>query len=688
MGGSADNDLTLGPEEPAILVGTQDLLVSRALNRGYARSPFRWPIDFALLNNDTQWVFDEVQLLGDALATSTQLAGFRNRFGSFGEVPCVWMSATFDTDWLRTVDFQEPVRAFALGDEDTKDEIVRTRLSASKRIACAPQECRLPAGCAKFVREQHAEGSLTLVIANTVPRAREIWSELQDLKPILLHSRFRAADRNRQIERLRGIRSGIIVSTQVIEAGIDIDADLMITDLAPWSSLVQRFGRVNRYGQKADARIFWVDRPLRAKRKSWADAPELKAKELEEVSAPYEVEAVMRSEELLKSLTSASPNDLPHVQSSPPYEFVLRKADLLDLFDTTPDLTGNFIDVSRFVRSGKELDVYIAWREWDLKGEPASRRLTDAELCPVSIGKELEDLIKKHKGWTWVAARSGGWEEVDSKQVFPGMRILLHSKAGGYDTESGWQPESKAAVVEIFGEEARESEEESHDEDQRSAGVKQTIAEHTAEVAGALGKILDGLNGIDIAPYREDLETATWKHDWGKAHPVFQQTLHKLESEPKEAPAELLAKQTPGLSAGRHKRKFFRHELASALAMLQVGDSDLAAYVAAAHHGKVRVNIRSMPGEAQDNKTAVRVARGVREDDFLFEIDMENGWRAARQQLTLAPTELGLSEDGDVTWSERVLTLLEREGPFRLAYLEMLVRAADERASANASEVK
>ena len=64
MGGSEDNEAKLRPDEPAILVGTQDILLSRALNRGYARNPFRWPIDFALLNNDCFWVMDEVQLLG------------------------------------------------------------------------------------------------------------------------------------------------------------------------------------------------------------------------------------------------------------------------------------------------------------------------------------------------------------------------------------------------------------------------------------------------------------------------------------------------------------------------------------------------------------------------------------------------------------------------------------------------
>ena len=65
------------PERPAILIGTQDMLLSRALMRGYASSRAIWPMEFALLHEDTQWVFDEVQLMGAGRATSAQLEAFR-----------------------------------------------------------------------------------------------------------------------------------------------------------------------------------------------------------------------------------------------------------------------------------------------------------------------------------------------------------------------------------------------------------------------------------------------------------------------------------------------------------------------------------------------------------------------------------------------------------------------------------
>ncbi len=48
----------LHPEKPAILIGTQDLLLSRALNRGYGMTRYCWPMHFGLLNTDCLLVLD------------------------------------------------------------------------------------------------------------------------------------------------------------------------------------------------------------------------------------------------------------------------------------------------------------------------------------------------------------------------------------------------------------------------------------------------------------------------------------------------------------------------------------------------------------------------------------------------------------------------------------------------------
>jgi CRISPR-associated endonuclease/helicase Cas3 len=115
-------DWIMHPEASAILVGTQDLLVSAALMRGYAVSRYRWPVDFALLHNDAFWVFDEVQLTGATLATSAQIEAFRRlcEFKTAKKSRTLWMSATLDPAWLRTVDFApaDTYRANDLSEED------------------------------------------------------------------------------------------------------------------------------------------------------------------------------------------------------------------------------------------------------------------------------------------------------------------------------------------------------------------------------------------------------------------------------------------------------------------------------------------------------------------------------------------------------------------------------------------
>lgn len=673
MGASEDLDTKLGPDEPAILVGTQDILISRALNRGYARVASRWPIDFALLNNDATWVYDEVQLLGDALAASTQLDGLRDRFKTFGNVPSVWMSATLDLSWLNTPDFHRIPSIVRLEEDDLQVQQIRDRIHARKRLLQA-EDCGTPARTAEFVRQRHRPGTLTLVIANTVGRAQEIWDELSKLKvedPLLIHSRFRPGEREERAGALLNDQDsfkGIVVATQVVEAGLDIDADLMITDVAPWASLVQRFGRVNRRGRDIDAHIYWVANPLRSKGKP---------KSQDDLYWPYERVEVEKALALLEETNSAAPASLPQIPQPPPYKFVLRRSDLCDLFDTTPDLAGNHIDVSRFVRSGEETNVFVAWRKWE-GDTPGPARLSDRELCPVARGEELKALIKKHGAWFWDFTGNGKWVPFTTdERLYPGMRILFHSATGGYTAQRGWSPHSAAPVKSV---DPAVGEEDSADRDNRSFGVLQSLEEHTNEVVDELRALLKHLPAEWDVP-REELELAARFHDWGKAHPIFQETLQDSDT-----PSEtcLLAKQRRGAGRRRHRLPWFRHELASALAMLQEGMSDLAVYVVAAHHGKVRLNIRSMPGEKPlDCKL---IARGISDGDRLFPASLGGDTAKAALALSLERAHMGAADNGSRAWSDRVLDLLAAHGPFRLAYLEMLLRISDERASEKAEK--
>ncbi|WP_028841626.1 CRISPR-associated helicase Cas3' [Thermodesulfobacterium hveragerdense] len=119
----------------------------------------------------------------------------------------------------------------------------------------------------------------TLIVLNQVKRAQKVYEkirsrlELSDEQIVLLHSRFTKVDRiehegkafsliphkeNGEIIIPEG--TGIVVSTQVLEAGIDFSAELLLTELAPADSLVQRAGRCARYeGQSGEMIVFQVD---------------------------------------------------------------------------------------------------------------------------------------------------------------------------------------------------------------------------------------------------------------------------------------------------------------------------------------------------------------------------------------------------------------------------------------------
>jgi CRISPR-associated endonuclease/helicase Cas3 len=198
---------------------------------------------------------------------------------------------------------------------------------------------------------------------------------------------------------------------------------------------------------------------------------------------------------------------------------------------------------------------------------------------------------------------------------------------------------------------------------------------HVRDEARLLCKALQ----VEAAEAEAVVTAALW-HDLGKAHEVFKA---RCGLAPDAEPP--LAK-TPDYDWRRkdaRNRRYFRHELASALAWLQHGPQseihDLIAYLIAAHHGKVRMGLRALPDERGPNDGERRFARGVWDGDHLPAFSV-NGLSIPDTSLALDVMELGGGATGR-SWATRTLELLERYGPFRLAFLEALVRIADWRAS-------
>lgn len=762
MGGVEVGDWHLYPEHCAVLIGTQDMLISRAMNRGYAAPRARWPMEFGLLNQDCLWVMDEVQLMDVGLATSAQLQAFREDDADNGRAlrPCRtwWMSATLQHGWLqKSPDTQEMAASLS-----------QTAIPATKRAGHLWDDVRKPCRLepvkevktlAKLITAQHIEtgrgaNGPTLVVVNTVDRAVQVFEALQENKDLkgsdlrLVHSRFRPHERASWREEFLNRDAcspntdRIVVATQVVEAGVDLSAALLVTELAPWASLVQRFGRSARWG--GVARVIVAD---------FAD---------DKKCAPYTKEELQAAREALGYLTDvaplhleafeeAHPDLLPRLYPYAPTHLLLRH-ELDELFDTTPDLSGADIDISRFIRSGGERDLHVFWMDLPEKTEPSLdiKPARDA-LCAVPFLKAREWLCGDNKAsrlkkgmrawvWDW---QDGEWRTAERRDLYPGQTVLVDARCGGYDPTRGWFPDSGPVAPVCTSVAAAPDERADAAQDDETLSVAErykTIATHGRET----GQVAHTIANAVVAAHADLFDLAGRWHDTGKVHLCFAGSIVSAERPPRadlaKAPdaAWLRGKKLYPMPDGT-RRPGFRHELASVLALFgvlqrhnpdhpallgpwrelldkaglssplpQAGgaqrgergptsleneilalDADrfnLLAYLICAHHGKLRLAWHASKGDQNAQDSALRI-RGVREDDILPPLTLAAANGALHElpatALDLAPAASGISPRTGAAWTDRVLGMLAQFGPFTLAWLEALLRAADLRASRN-----
>lgn len=116
-----------------------------------------------------------------------------------------------------------------------------------------------PIGLNELTKEVELTGDVrTLFIFNTINAARDFYNQIKEL-PIsktYLTTHIVPVERLRRIKEIKSGKYRIVVSTQIVEAGVDIDFNQVIRDIAPFDSIIQSAGRCNRNSKYQKGIVF------------------------------------------------------------------------------------------------------------------------------------------------------------------------------------------------------------------------------------------------------------------------------------------------------------------------------------------------------------------------------------------------------------------------------------------------
>lgn len=725
-GGMADDgEWRVDPARPAVVVGTVDMIGSRVLFSGYGDGRSRRPMHAGLLGHDSIVMLDEAHL-------SPAMDAFLR------DVERIQGHPKFRTMTLSATGAKASA-VFSLSAKDEENPEVRRRLHAVKTPHFHPVEkpadridriCELAAA--------HRSGSVA-VFVGTVADAGKIADKLTKKlgadgaeRIALLTGTLRGKERaglakgavwrrfRPDRDRDTGAPAVYLVMTSAGEVGVDLDADHAVMDLATLDSMIQRVGRVNRSGRvKAEVSVVYL------KKEAEKPGGQSYGQRLDAARA--------ETLEVLRRLPGLSPATLKDIDksalercSAPSPRPARLHAEVVEAFAaTSAALSLPPVDVYlRGVDEPEQPESFLLWRREvddlaplgdEVAGEAlAFFRPSPAEVARVPVS-EARNVIKAavrrwrgDDGLPLIVIEPGGdvlTKAVKSEAEIPPLRyatVVLPTTAGGLEPSGLPSSTAKGEVSDVGddddrcryrepapGGEEREDGEEAEDEgaaprpdwlekavelriplhDEGEDGAEerflvyalrrpdptlqagegettwlgastQTVDEHCALVGDAARRIGAALSLTDAETAA--LESAGCWHDRGKARHVWQRAAG--------APAggQPLAKSTKGRlrswMLGGYRHEFGSLVEAEREIPVDAPNRDLVLHLIAAHHGWARP-----------------------------------GFPHPRQWDPGVPDEL--NRKLAVEAANRFARLQAEYGPWRLAWLEALLKAADAHAS-------
>lgn len=256
-----DKDWTTDPSVPCIISSTVDHAGSRLLFRGYGVGTKSRVVHAGLLGSDCLWLLDETHISKPFTATLRAVERFKGQpWLDDGHLSRPWSVVE-----MTATPGKKTKNELGLSDEDYQNASILRKINASKPCRLEKSNAKdsddyekLAEDLKKHTLEMKDSGIKTIaVVANRVKTAKIVYQKLldADYEVHLVIGRMRPLDRDIVWNNLRHLktcaentRDAIVVTTQCLEVGADLDFEGMVTEASSLDSLIQRFGRLNRSG--------------------------------------------------------------------------------------------------------------------------------------------------------------------------------------------------------------------------------------------------------------------------------------------------------------------------------------------------------------------------------------------------------------------------------------------------------
>ena len=272
--------------QPMIVTSTVDQVGSRLLFRGYGVSNSSRPMQAAVIAHDSLLILDEAHISKPFAQTLQYVRRYQQTPWANASIPLPMRIVEMTATPQNTDENPLEISNAELSDTTTHiGNIVSTPKRTKLEVAEKIKGKKAPDQLGKHLAEtacgyvlgsgtDQSTGTHKVVglMANTVATAKAAYQQLRTNKNVdpsnvhLVIGSMRPVDRDKQTRQLRTVISTgsdrevieapvFVVATQCIEVGADYDFDVLVTEAAPISSLVQRFGRLNRAGRRNIAAI-------------------------------------------------------------------------------------------------------------------------------------------------------------------------------------------------------------------------------------------------------------------------------------------------------------------------------------------------------------------------------------------------------------------------------------------------